>query len=150
MNYLQRLEYWGDHHHPKWLDLLRIALGVFLCIKGAEFASNIGAIMGLMEQRAPFSDFMIIIVAHYVLFAHLFGGFLLAVGLLTRFACLIQIPVLIGALFFINTSGFFNQFSELFMLLLVLLLLIYFWVIGSGPWSFDRLIDEERSHYRHS
>jgi len=40
MNYLQRLEYWGEAHHPKYMDIVRIAFGIFLCIKGIEFANN--------------------------------------------------------------------------------------------------------------
>src|SRR5690349_13477140 len=113
MNLIQRVEYWGDHHHPKWLDILRIALGLFLCFKGIEYANNMSQLMTLMSNRVPFSDFMTIILVHYVLFAHLFGGFLLIVGLLTRIACIIQIPILLGAIIFVNSTNLLNQFSEL-------------------------------------
>ena len=40
MNYVQRLEHWGEAHHPKYLDILRIALGIFLLLKGNVFANN--------------------------------------------------------------------------------------------------------------
>ena len=66
---------------------------------------------------------------------------MLATGLLTRLACLIQIPVLIGAIIFVNTS-MLQPFSELVLSILILILLIYFLVIGSGPWSLDRVINE--------
>lgn len=140
MNYLQRVEFWGDHHHPKWLDLLRIALGVFLCFKGIEFANNMNAVEDMMSRKVPFSSFMLILLSHYILFAHIMGGFLLAVGLLTRFACIVQIPVLIGAIIFINAS-MLRPFSEIFLSLLILMMLVYFLVIGGGPWSLDRVID---------
>jgi putative oxidoreductase len=140
MNYLQRVEFWGDHHHPKWLDLLRIALGVFLCFKGIEFANNMNLVEDMMSRKVPFSSFMLILLSHYILFAHIMGGFLLAVGLLTRFACVVQIPVLIGAIIFINAS-MLRPFSEIFLSLLILMLLVYFLVIGGGPWSLDRVID---------
>lgn len=143
MNLIQRVENWGDHHHPKWLDILRIALGLFLCFKGIEYANNMSQLMTLMSNRVPFSDFMIIILVHYVLFAHLFGGFLLIVGLLTRIACIIQIPILLGAIIFVNATNLLNQFSELTLSILVLLLLIYFLVVGSGPWSLDAAINRE-------
>ncbi len=147
MNIVQRLEHWGDHHHPKWLDLLRIALGVFLCLKGIEFATNMSVVMGLMNDNIPFSSFMMILIGHYIVFAHILGGFLLAVGLLTRFACAIQIPILLGAIIFINfSSDMMRPFSELFLTILVLLLLVYFLIIGSGPWSLDRAI--ERSNQK--
>jgi putative oxidoreductase len=140
MNYLQRVEFWGDHHHPKWLDLLRIALGVFLCFKGIEFANNMNLVEDMMSRKVPFSSFMLMLLSHYILFAHIMGGFLLAVGLLTRFACIVQIPVLIGAIIFINAS-MLRPFSEIFLSLLILMLLVYFLVIGGGPWSLDRVID---------
>lgn len=142
MNYVQRLELWGDRHHPKWLDLLRIALGIFLCLKGAEFATNMSTVMSLMQGNMPFSSFVMVLIGHYIVFAHVMGGFFLALGLLTRFVCLIQIPILLGAIIFINTSAdMMRPFSELFLSILVLVLLIYFLIIGSGPWSLDRVID---------
>ena len=51
MNTLQRFEHWGDTHHPKWLDIIRILLGVFLCYKGIDFLQNMGNLMGLMENK---------------------------------------------------------------------------------------------------
>jgi uncharacterized membrane protein YphA (DoxX/SURF4 family) len=36
------------------------------------------------------------LLEHYVVFAHLIGGFLIAVGLITRIAVLVQLPILIG------------------------------------------------------
>ena len=141
MNLLQRVGSWGDAHHPKWLDILRIFLGLFLCIKGIEFADNMTRFTNMMSSRVPFSSFLILVLVHYVLFAHLMGGFLLILGLLTRFACLIQIPILLGAIIFINSTDMLGQFSELFLSILILIMLIYFLVIGSGPWSLDAVID---------
>ncbi|HEY6957137.1 MAG TPA: DoxX family membrane protein, partial [Flavisolibacter sp.] len=69
----------------------------------------------------------------------------LILGFLTRLACAVQIPILVAALFL----NIFNQFSELSLSLLVLALLIYFLVIGSGRLSLDWSInkeDERRSH----
>jgi uncharacterized membrane protein YphA (DoxX/SURF4 family) len=52
-------------------------------------------------------------------------------GVLTRFACLIQIPILLGAVFFVDTT-FYRPFSEVLLSVLVLLLLIVFLVVGNG------------------
>jgi uncharacterized membrane protein YphA (DoxX/SURF4 family) len=136
MDYVEKFKYWGDHHHPKWLDIIRIALGIFLCYKGVDFLRNSSSLMGLMKLTSPFSDFMIIMLAHYVAFAHLIGGFFLAIGILTRAACLIQIPILLGAVIFVNintTKEVFSPYSELFFSIIILLLLIYFLIIGNGP-----------------
>ena len=89
---------------------------------------------------------MMIMVAHYVLFAHMLGGVLLATGLLTRFACIIQIPVLVTA---IITNVLFDQFSQLAIAILVLALLIYFLVIGSGRWSLDWYVNKEYERRMH-
>jgi uncharacterized membrane protein YphA (DoxX/SURF4 family) len=78
-------------------------------------------------------------------FAHLVGGLLLAMGFLTRFACIIQIPILLGAVFLFNTSdSYYTPFSEILLALLVLIGLIYFLVAGNGPWSVDRLTEEKK------
>jgi putative oxidoreductase len=141
MNYLQRIEHWGDAHHPRYLDILRMALGVFLCFKGIEFARNSVILNEIIGQQVPFSSLMLLILGHYVIFGHIMGGFMLAVGLLTRFAALIQIPILLGAIVFVNTD-LTNHFSEI-LLSIVVLILIYFAIIGSGPWSLDRAFEKD-------
>jgi putative oxidoreductase len=145
MNYLQRLEHWGDRHHPKWLDIIRIALGVFLCYKGFEFLNNMSAMLTLMSSSMSFGSFSLVLLGHYIVFAHLVGGFLLAIGVLTRFACLIQIPILLGAIIFINTSPeMWQHFSELLISILVLGLLIYFLIAGNGQLSFSNYLYGEQ------
>ena len=147
MNILQRIGYWGEHHHPKWVDILRIALGIFLCYKGFEFMDNMGIMITEMAGKISFGSFTLVLLGHYIAFAHLMGGFLLIIGLLTRFACIIQIPILLGAVFLINSSGnVFRPFSELSLSILVLLLLIYFLIAGNGPWSFDGFAEWDKKN----
>jgi len=141
MNILQRMEQWGDHHHPKWLDIIRIALGIFLLLKGVEFLNNTGQVM-LMLGNLSFASWAALIVGHYIVFAHIFGGFFLVLGLLTRLACLIQIPILIAALIF--SGQLLQPFSQIAITVLILLLLIYFLIIGNGPWSFEAVAQRER------
>src|SRR4051812_44416575 len=123
MNFLQRLGQWGDSHHPKWVDILRIALGLFLCFKGIQFLNNMGTMMNLIASRlSSFGSLTLVIIGHYIVFVHLIGGFLLILGLLTRFACLIQLPVVLGAVIFINSSwDMMRPFSELSLSILVLI-----------------------------
>ncbi len=136
MNLLQKFEYWGDRHHPKWLDIIRIALGVFLLYKGIDFLRSTSDLVSLMSLRSPFGSFLIILLGHYVTFAHILGGFFLTIGMFTRAACLIQVPILIGAIIFVNSSSnVLRPYSELFLSILILLLVIYFLIVGNGPLS---------------
>jgi uncharacterized membrane protein YphA (DoxX/SURF4 family) len=144
MNYVQRIEHWGETHHPGWLDLVRIALGLFLVAKGVEFADNMNKLLNLMSGL-PFGNFMMIMLSHYVLFAYLLGGVLLATGLLTRFACIINLPVLITAI----AMNVFQEFSELSVAVLMLALIIYFMIIGSGRWSLDWYVNKEYERRMH-
>src|SRR5688500_13370049 len=82
-------------------------------------------------------SFLFSLIIQYTIFGHIIGGFLIAVGLLTRLACLLQIPILLGALVFVQW-GVMQHFSQFFLALLTLLLLCYFMIIGSGPLSLDR------------
>lgn len=145
MNLVQRVEHWGTLHHPRWTDILRIALGIFLCFRGVQFAENISNVTNLMSNRVPFSGLMLILLGHYVVFAHILGGFMLTMGMLTRFSCLIQIPILLGAIFFVNfQASVGNPFSEIILSVVVLCLLIYFLIVGSGPLSFDRYLEKDK------
>lgn len=136
MNLVQRVEHWGDTHHPQWLDIVRILLGVFLCYKGVEFLYNMGAMLSLLSNTMAFGSFSSMMMSNYIAFAHILGGVLLIMGVLTRFACLLQIPILLGAIFFINLNReMYRPFSELLLSIGVLLLLILFLVVGNGKWQ---------------
>jgi putative oxidoreductase len=132
MNLVQRVEHWGDAHHPQWLDIIRILLGAFLCFKGIDYLMNMGTMLGLLTNKMSFGSFTSMLMSNYISFAHLLGGILLILGVLTRFACLLQIPVLVGAVFFVNTT-LYRPFSEMALAILVLLLLILFLIVGNGP-----------------
>jgi len=136
MNLLQRVEYWGDRHHPKWMDIIRIALGIFLCYKGIDFINNMSELMTIMYTSESNTPLLYILAGHYAAGAHILGGILLALGLYTRLACIIQIPVMLGAVFFVSTNKeMLAPYSDLFLTVLVLIFLIYFLIAGNGPWS---------------
>jgi uncharacterized membrane protein YphA (DoxX/SURF4 family) len=146
MDILHRFEYWGDHHHPKWVDIIRIALGVFLCYKGIDFLRNTSLLISLMSSgRDTFGSFLTVLLAHVIPFIHIVGGIMLVLGLFTRFACLIQIPVLIGAIIFVNMAkDILLPYSELFITIVVLLLLVYFLIAGNGPIAFKIAEEKKR------
>jgi len=145
MNLVQRVEHWGDAHHPQWLDIIRIALGLFLCYKGVDYLNNMGSMLSLITNKMSFGSFSSMLMSNYIAFAHILGGILLVLGVLTRFACLIQLPILLGAIFFINLSPeMYRPFSELALSILVFLLLVLFLVIGNGKLSFLSFKEESK------
>jgi putative oxidoreductase len=140
MNVIRKIEHWGDVHQSKWLDYLRIVLGLIIFGKGVSFVSDTSVLQNMITQNNVFgfSGMLISVAIHVVAFAHLVGGVLITLGLVTRFAVVIQIPILLFAVFFVNlTPGFSSPNSELWFSVLVLFLLIMFWVVGSGPLSVD-------------
>jgi uncharacterized membrane protein YphA (DoxX/SURF4 family) len=79
-------------------------------------------------------------LAHYVVFAHVLGGPLIVFGLFTRFMCLIQLPILIGAVFLVNfPKGYLSigQHLELWASIVVLVSLLVLMVFGAGNFSLD-------------
>ena len=147
MTNIERIENWGNTHHPKWVDVIRIALGIFLCYKGIDFLRNMGIVNDLIANNLSYGAFFTVMLGHYIVFAHILGGIFLAIGAFTRFACLIQIPILIGAVIFVNFShDVLRPYSGLLISVLVLLLLIYFLIAGNGHWAFS--FDEKEEKIR--
>jgi len=145
MNLVQRVEHWGDAHHPQWLDIVRIALGVFLCYKGVEFLTNMSNMLALMTTKMSFGSFTSVMMSNYISFAHILGGILLILGVLTRFACILQIPVMIGAIFFISASpDMYRPFSQLLLAIVVLLLLVLFLIVGNGRLQLLKFSEEKK------
>ena len=81
-------------------------------------------------------------IAHYVVLAHLFGGLLMALGLLTRVAALVHIPVLLAAVFYIYLPKmiFLEPRQSLEFSSLVLFLLLLFAAFGAGRWLLDHYL----------
>ena len=146
MNYLHRLERWGESHHSKWLDIIRIALGIFLCYKGISFLFNMSALIGLLgSTNMGFGSFALVLIGQFIVIIHLLGGFFIMIGLHTRLACLSQMPILIGAIILLRFSGSENIASqELLLSVIVLALLALFLILGNGPWSYDNMFHEEK------
>ncbi|HRX00589.1 MAG TPA: DoxX family protein [Cyclobacteriaceae bacterium] len=146
MSVVTKIEGWGNSHRPGWLDIFRIVLGIFITFKGFEFMFNIESLkittegMGMMFSGAA--------LAHYVIFAHALGGPLIVVGLYTRIASAIQLPVLIGAVIFVNyPKGFLSIGShmELEVSLIVLIGLVVFMIFGAGKFSLDEKRRKDRA-----
>lgn len=146
MNMITKIEDWGNSHRPGFLDFFRILLGGFITYKGAMFAQNIERLE--MSIAGTNMHFLGVVVAHYVIFAHLLGGPLLAAGLATRIMSFIQIPILLGAVLLVNApQGFMSVggHMELEISLIVLVGLIVFMVFGAGKFSIDEKRRQEKA-----
>ena len=137
---IKSLNKWANAHTYYPLDLLRIALGVFLFIKGINFISNSQILVDLIKPVQNLAGAMIII--HYVAPAHFVGGLLIAFGLLTRWAAIAQLPVLIGAVL-INIVGEM-QTGNFILSTVAFILCIFFIFYGSGKHSMDYRLKMER------
>lgn len=130
---------WISGHQEVVLDLVRAYLGIGLFVRGILFISETEGLSVLVDL----SEFSLASAAlvHYVTFAHLIGGLLLAVGLLTRIAALIQIPILFGAVFLVHLhDGLLSANQSLEFSALVLFLLGVVFVFGAGRWSADHYV----------
>jgi uncharacterized membrane protein YphA (DoxX/SURF4 family) len=138
MSIITSVERWGNSHRPGFLDFFRILLGCFITYKGMYFVVHMDALE--MTASGVNVYFAGMTVAHYVVFAHILGGPLIVFGLFTRIVSLMQLPVLIGAVFMVNyPKGFLSigQHMELWVSIVVLLGLIVFIVFGAGKFSID-------------
>jgi uncharacterized membrane protein YphA (DoxX/SURF4 family) len=130
---IKSLNKWANAHSYYPLDLVRIILGIFLFIKGVDFMSNHQLMAEMIKPFQSIPGGMIIM--HYVAPAHFVGGFLLVIGLLTRWVVLAQLPIIIGAIL-VNFLGEMNV-SNLILATIVFVLLIFFLIYGSGKHSAD-------------
>ncbi len=130
---VRSLNKWANAHSYYPLDFIRIGLGAFLFFKGITFFNDIHYLIQLAEPLNRWGGMMALI--HYVAPAHLIGGVLIAFGLLTRWACLAEIPILIGAIA-INLIGEFHTINFV-LSTITLLVCIFFVFYGSGKHSAD-------------
>ena len=143
MGTLQQIHRWSLAHHPRWLVVLRVALGISLFFKGIFFLANTSTLEELVRGSlvANRADWMVI----FITWSHLLGGFLIIIGLLTRWAVLLQIPILMGAIVFINTQRDAFGAFELPFAFIILLLLILFLIEGGGPVSLDNFFSKHQA-----
>lgn len=145
MNVVNQIEGWGNSHRPGWLDIFRIALGIFITYKGAIFAMNLNSLE--MTIEGVNMRYTGVALAHYVIFAHILGGPLIAFGLLTRIMCAIQLPILLGAVALINFKEFQSAGNqlELEVSIVVLIGLVVFMIFGAGKFSIDEKRRQEKA-----
>lgn len=141
MQQQSRCRAWLNENREMAIEGLRIYLGIALLIKGIQFMVSEELAAEYMQHiTIPFFEFLSL---HVVAVIHIAGGTLLAMGLITRIAALIQIPNLLGAIFFVHLQqGLFTRAQNLEFVILILLLLCVFAIYGSGRLSVDYVIEK--------
>jgi putative oxidoreductase len=149
MTTLQQIRSWSAAHHPSWLVIIRIGLGLILMAKGINFMHDTSILNRLFyggaEQAQDNTHWLPIIIT----WANLLGGLLILIGMWTRLMCLLQIPILVGAIIFIAGRGLIAPDRELPLAILALALSIFFLVEGSGPLSLDTYFYRNRGRGSH-
>lgn len=120
------------------IEALRVYFGLALFFKGIYFISHMQELFEMLSYKFPYIDF---VFAHYVVVAHIIGGLFVALGLFTRVAAAINIPVLFSAVVFVKMkSGLVSTGAEFELAVMVLALLIFYVIQGSGQFSLDEYI----------
>lgn len=130
---------WIEDRRDYFFELIRIYLGIALLIRGLYFFLPAGreVLVGFLDTMGG-GWLSSVLWGHYIIMAHLVGGFFLAIGLLTRLSALLQIPVLVGAVFFVHIQeGLFTLGQSLELAALVLFLLVMVFIRGPGVLSLD-------------
>lgn len=86
----------------RWMVILRIGLGISLFVKGIQFVENNSIIRKVFSESLLLQNYYWLQM--FIPWIHLLGGVFIIIGLFTRFAVLIQIPIVICAIIFVNTT----------------------------------------------
>lgn len=139
-----KLADWAHTHPDVFVDLIRIYLGIGLMIKAVHFMNSKNDLMAIIREGGP-GVLGPAFLAHCVILAHLCGGLFLALGMVTRIAALVQIPILVGAIFLVELprlgAAEFNGNFELAVIVLFLLVMIV--LFGPGRFSVDAWLDRK-------
>ena len=132
MKAVVQLNKWANAHTSIAIDVVRIVTGLFLIFKGLQFSFQTNYLSDIISSSSLGTG---LILEHYIAMAHIAGGFLVAMGLITRWALLVQLPIFVGAVLvnFIGTM----QVTELLQASAVLISALFFILYGSGKHSAD-------------
>ncbi|MBA2250640.1 MAG: DoxX family protein [Chitinophagaceae bacterium] len=137
----------ASDNQPKWLVIFRIILGLILFWKGISFIHD-SSELEAMVQKTGIQMFgnNSQVITFIITYINLLGGLFILCGLFTRWSALVQIPILIGAIVFVNVkAGMRADNYELILSIIVLILLVIFVIKGSGVISADEYF---RNYYK--
>ncbi len=141
MNRAIKIEHWADQHHPKWLEYLRILLGLILIVKGIAYVANKEQVINIIES----SKYWVVhyAIAHYVIGGYITCGLAIAFGLFTRVAVIFELPALLGSIIFLDLhKNLLAINSQILYSILIFALLLFFLLYGPGTLSLDYYIQK--------
>jgi len=140
MNMPGKISAWDDRY-PFVFVILRVALGIILAFRGIFYLTSIQPLFHLIENSSLNELNINRSLALFICWVHLLGGTFIVLGLLTRISAGVQIPILLGAIFFVDLNRNLSPgFSDLLLALFVLILSVWFAWAGAGKISMDHYI----------
>jgi putative oxidoreductase len=137
MNLSGKISGW-DNKYPFLFAIIRVILGMILAIRGILFVTSIQPLFQLIKSSNLNELNINMTLAFLICWVHILGGTFIILGFLTRISAWAQIPILLGAIFFINlNSRLSHGYGELLFSLIVLALSIVFALGGGGKISMD-------------
>jgi uncharacterized membrane protein YphA (DoxX/SURF4 family) len=126
-----------------FLLLTRVTLALLLFIKGVNFIRN----ESILNQVFTEVDLIkkLSLLRLLIPWIHILGGFFILIGVYTRLMILIQLPLVIAAIFVLlieKQHAFFN--TEIFFASTILALLAFDLKFGDGFYSWRNLIQKEK------
>jgi uncharacterized membrane protein YphA (DoxX/SURF4 family) len=122
--------------------IFRVILGLTLFIKGVSFIRNKVLIETLISKNAILEKLTFLNLL--IPFIHILGGFFILIGIYTRIAILIQIPIIIAAIIFLFNSGSDAYPKEIAFAVTILIMLVIYLKFGDGFYSWKNLINKEK------
>ena len=138
-------------HGAAWGALvLRVVLGIVFVMHGYEFVLLVGPRdLASTIVRQGFPSFVALLLVWYSILGRTIGGILLILGLRTRLAAIVNLPVLLGSLVLLHLpQGFFMRGAlrdpsgraaavgyELSLLVFACTIVVA--LLGAGPYSLD-------------
>lgn len=149
MQFAQRLNHLPEVWQQRLgyvMDCMRVVLGVILVSKAISFIGNKEYLDSLFANAKDLW-FIPAMITHYVILAHLAGGVMLIIGLFSRAAALAQVPILLGAIFYVQLPQMLhaNEPQQLEYAVMVLLMLGVVLLHGGGTLSVDHYVWGEKS-----
>ncbi len=145
MGKIDRCRAWLQAHDDLFLDLVRIYIGAGLFVKAFYLMGHREYLAQVIGDSGNFW-FAPAAVAQYIIIAHMIGGAMLAFGLLTRVAAFVQLPILLGAVFYVHLPHIATVEPRQHLEYSALVAFLLFWigVFGAGRWSVDYRLSHRR------
>lgn len=129
----------------KWIVIFRVILGLSLFIKGIQFIQYKSLIRKVFSESLILQDYFWL--QTLIPWLNILCGFFIVIGVFTRLMVALQIPIIIGAIVFVNSrNGIYEGESELALSIVILVLLFVFLFVGGGNFSWSQMIRKENNN----